>query len=827
MNCPTCGAPDVRIGGDQWECGWCGDFGFLPGYILAQRRAARERQNAWWKNAAVTTRNAALTFVDAVTRLLPTYPESKAFAWRVVLCQVSIGLIESGLWNGTWDDEVDDSVIGRIFYPYRALGNDLADISGISNSVAIEKAVRSRQPLFQSEGQLTDKACGKFWELMIEQLPPYDKEEPSMQDGHLYMGRAFDDENLTESAIEDALCSILPLAAFFAGCTGEKADTRNNRFLGYFTEHWKRLRGEKVDPLDYEDSAVARIVEQFPELKNEYKIEDLFNMHASELLEGIYSADPQRAIAMWRSLPEEQEPLQDDFLSEDFFYILDFLWYYKEFDEDAITPLLDAIREDDVLAEMVFRSRYVCKLHLYLIQAALEQRKTELAEHLYALLQSNPLPRGEWHEDSDEFDSLMEEYADVDDNTPMYRYCFVRVDHGRRYSYLTNGLPVKRGDHVRVPYGKNNELKEGVVHAVGNYTRDNAPWPPEKTKRVLEILPKPQEPVKKEPAAPKPQRVEKETVKSEVPPVTEEAKPTSDADADPVTEAPQGDTPPKKRKSIPVLVAIIVVLAMVVGGILLNRHSQAKRLAAWEQQYQTAVELFAKGNYKKAVELAEDVPESIAEQPALLTVAKAGVALNTNTEDSLRGGIDLLKSAGDLGSFRKQGNDLLTDMTLQLHASIYHEAVVRLRQYEPYIARPYLEELGNYKDAPTLLVYAEALSLAQQFNAASYKQALALLQTIPADYDGELAAEIVDLRDDLPDMIAEREEFEAQLAAYQAQQQQKPKPPQTFNYGGGSTDTGPGSGYSLREDYGDPEDLYEDGDYDDLDEAWDEWEEGW
>lgn len=325
----------------------------------------------------------------------------------------------------------------------------------------------------------------------------------------------------------------------------------------------------------------------------------------------------------------------------------------------------------------------------------------------------------------------------------------------------------------------------------------------------------------------KPQQVEKETVKSEVPPVTEEAKPASDANTTPTAEASQEDTPPKKRKFLPVLIAVAMVLAMVVGGILLSRHSQAKRLAAWEQQYQTAAELFAEGSYKKAVELVEDVPKNIAEQPALLTVAKAGVALNTNTEDSLRRGIDLLKSAGDLGSFRKQGNDLLTDMTLQLHASIYHKAVVRLRQYEPYIARPYLEELGNYKDAPTLFVYAEALSLAQQFNAASYKQALALLQTIPADYDGELAAEITDLRDDLPDMIAEREKFEAQIAAHQAQQQQKPKPPQTFNYGGSSTDTGPGSGHSLREDYDDPEDLYEDGDYDDLDEAWDEWEEGW
>lgn len=53
----------------------------------------------------------------------------------------------------------------------------------------------------------------------------------------------------------------------------------------------------------------------------------------------------------------------------------------------------------------------------------------------------------------------------------------------------------------------------------------------------------------------------------------------------------------------------------------------------------------------------------------------------------------------------------------------------------------------------------------------------------------------------------------------------------TFNYGTGTDDeydgdTGAGSGYSLREDYDSPEDLFEDGGFEDLDEAWDEWEEG-
>ena len=92
--------------------------------------------------------------------------------------------------------------------PYRALANDLADSSGISNSATIEKAVLTRTPLFQSEGLLTDKVCGKFWELMIEQLPPYGKEEPSMQGGDLYMNRGFGAGNSAEHAIEKILRSL-------------------------------------------------------------------------------------------------------------------------------------------------------------------------------------------------------------------------------------------------------------------------------------------------------------------------------------------------------------------------------------------------------------------------------------------------------------------------------------------------------------------------------------------------------------------------------------------------------------------------------------------
>ena len=173
--------------------------------------------------------------------------------------------------------------------------------------------------------------------------------------------------------------------------------------------------------------------------------------------------------------------------------------------------------------------------------------------HLYALLQSNPLPREKWSEDPDEFDSLMKEYADMDDSTPTYRYCFVRVDNGCRYAYLTAGLPVKKGDHVRVPYGKKDELKEGIVHSVGDYTRDTAPWPPEKTKRVLEILPKLQESVKKEPAVPKPQQEH-----------TKPEEPAQSAAPAPAGAAQDTAKPTRKYGRIAIVVICLVLIGWLV-----------------------------------------------------------------------------------------------------------------------------------------------------------------------------------------------------------------------------------------------------------------------
>ena len=471
------------------------------------------------------------------------------------------------------------------------------------------------------------------------------------------------------------------------------------------------------------DSAVERIVEQFPELKDEYESETLSCMMGAQLLEEVYRIDPQRAIAMWRSLPEKQEPLRDSDRAEDFFYLLDFLWEHEDYNEDVLAPLLDAVRKDDTLAEMMFRSHYVCRLHLYLIQAAFEQSKTELAEHLYALLQANPLPREEWREDPDEFKALMEKCSGTGDSTPTYRYCLVRVDNGHRYAYLTAGLSVKKGDHVRVPYGKDNELKEGVVHAVDNYTRDTAPWPPEKTKRVLEILPNPQASVKKESTVPKPQREH-----------TKPEEPVQSAAPAPM-EAAQDTTKPTRKYG---RIAIIVICLVLVGWLIF--------LAA------------------------QNVPES---QPA------AAAPAASRTDSSSMATTPTASYAQYSGKLPVEG--------MPMKALSYTSLGVPDKELK----------CKNF----------EKLELNRKY-----------INVYWYDDSGEMIA---------AGMCAQWEgDSEFMLKSFSQYYPTQPYEGQTF-HSGNASDTGPGSGQSLREDYGDPEDFYEDGGYDALDEAWDEWEEGW
>lgn len=67
-----------------------------------------------------------------------------------------------------------------------------------------------------------------------------------------------------------------------------------------------------------------------------------------------------------------------------------------------------------------------------------------------------------------------------------YDYCEVKIDGiEKSYAYLAPFEPVKVGDEVIVPFGSNNAERTGLVVAVERFTYENAPYPPEKTKRII------------------------------------------------------------------------------------------------------------------------------------------------------------------------------------------------------------------------------------------------------------------------------------------------------------------------------------------------------
>lgn len=276
---------------------------------------------------------------------------------------------------------------------------------------------------------------------------------------------------------------------------------------------------------------------------------------------------------------------------------------------------------------------------------------------------------------------------------------------------------------MRAPYSKKNELKEGIVHSVGDYTRDTAPWPPEKNKRVLEILPNPQASVKKESAAQKPQQ---EHTKPEEPAQSAAPAPAG---------AAQNTTKPTQKYG---RITIIVICLVLVGWLIF--------LAA------------------------QDVPKS---QPA----AVAPAASRTDSSS--------IATTPTASYTQYSGKLPVVDMPMK--ASSY----TSLGAPDKELKCKNFDKLEPNRKYINVYWY---------------------------DDSGELIA---------AGMCAQWEgDSEFGLKSFSQYYPTQPYEGQTF-HSGSATDTGPSSGQSLREDYGDPEDLYKDGDYDDLDEVWDEWEEGW
>ena len=193
-----------------------------------------------------------------------------------------------------------------------------------------------------------------------------------------------------------------------------------------------------------------------------------------------------------------------------------------------------------------------------------------------------------------------------DDGT-VYHYCSVQVQGTRRpYAYLTGGLPLKVGDWVELPFGKDDVPRHGQVKAVMDCTRMVAPWPPEQTKTVIRTIDAPAVTPTTEVAAPESQkRVEqrKKAEKVEVPVIFAPETKAEEPKAEPQVTEPvvsekdeEKSAPPKKPFPLGKIIAAVLAVA-VIAGISISVSSRNKKRAA---AYEAALQELSNGNYTPA-----------------------------------------------------------------------------------------------------------------------------------------------------------------------------------------------------------------------------------
>ena len=606
MRCPWCGSP-VMIRGSSWECGWCGDFGSL------QRTPAKKSQNT----AQITLTLSFVYHVDlpetwndlkkALGQLAPKNPVLSQLLGKVLLHNISTGIQNA---RALPDEKKAEEL--------RTFLTTTTDLNLGENAEEVMRDAK-RGVLFREEAALSETDCGTFWTELLSTRPVED-----------YYNRV-DPDGLFE------LFSELSSAyAYFGGKKdeemGEAQDYQNALEEAYNT-HWqnkvllhpdveraKRLLAQGKFP-DYEDICREVLLVEYPEEVPHESAEDFNELSWDYILDDVFASNTAKGIQMWRRLLDIAEPsLKTDAKTAEKL-LPDWDWLDSP-SHNQVLLLLTAL-DDERFASQLFESASIGRLQYDVLNACRDCGQEKLGQHCLELALKNPYLEENWEKrfrrvftttlpsgsTKPRSHATAKPITDTkpDDGT-VYHYCSVQVQGTRRpYAYLTGGLPLKVGDWVELPFGKDDVLRRGQVKAVMDCTRMVAPWPPEQTKTVIRTIDAPAVTPTTEVAAPESQkRVEqpkKKTESVEIPVISAPETKTEESKAEPQVIEPvvsekdeKKPVPPKKPFPLGKLIAAVLAVA-VIAGISISVSSRNKQRAA---DYDAALQELSSGNYTSA-----------------------------------------------------------------------------------------------------------------------------------------------------------------------------------------------------------------------------------
>ena len=476
-----------------------------------------------------------------------------------------------------------------------------------------------RGVLFREEAALSETDCGTFWTELLSTRPVEDYYNHVDPDGLL-----------------DLLSELSSAYAYFGGKKdeemGEAQDYRNALEEAYNT-HWQnkvllhpdaeraeRLLAQGEFP-DYEDICREILLVEYPEEVPHETAEDFDELSWNDILNDVFASNMAKGIQMWRRLLDIAEPaLKTDAKTAEKL-LPDWDWLDSS-SHNQVLLLLTAL-DDERFASQLFESASIGRLQYDVLNACHDCGQEKLGQHCLELALKNPYLEENWEKrfrrvftttlpsgsTKPRSHATAKPIADTkpDDGT-VYHYCSVQVQGTRRpYAYLTGGLPLKVGDWVELPFGKDDVPRHGQVKAVMDCTRMVAPWPPEQTKTVIRIIDAPADAPTIEVAVPtSPKRVEqpkKEAGKIEVPVISASETKTEEPKTEPqVTESVVSEknekkpVPPKKPFPLGKLIAAVLAVA-VIAGISISVSSRNKQRAA---AYDAALQELSNGNFTSA-----------------------------------------------------------------------------------------------------------------------------------------------------------------------------------------------------------------------------------
>ena len=840
MRCPWCGSP-VMIRGSSWECGWCGDFGSL------QRTPEKKSQNT----AQITLTLSFVYHVDlpetwtrlkkALGQLAPKNALLSQLLGKMLLHNISTGIQRAGALP---DEKKAEEL--RSF---------LHNTNDLNLGESTEEIMRDakRGVLFREEAALSEADCGTFWTELLATRPVEDYYNHVDPDG-----------------LFELFSELSSAYAYFGGKKdeemGEAQDYQNALEEAYHT-HWqnkvllhpdveraKRLLAQGKFP-DYEDICREILLVEYPEEVPHETAEDFDELLWERVLDDVFADDPEKGMEMWRSLLDIAEPSlkADPKTAKEL--LLDWDWLESPTDDQAL-PLLVAL-DDERFVSQLFESAYLDRLQFNVLEICRDCGEETLARHCMDLALKNPCLEEQWRKrytqvlaaapSSKRTKPPARALARTPVSTPAkpagesyYQFCNVQFkEDGAAYAYLTGGISLKAGDFVVVPIGDHQAEKLARVTEVFVCSTQNAPYPPEKAKFVLRKSERTAFPERKKPQHPAPKQADVSAPtesKRAVPPVQsapianpQKSAPTVQSAITPpiVSQTPtEPEITEKKstlsKKPFPFGKLIAAVLAVaVIAGISVSVSNRNKQRAA---AYEAALQELSNGNYTSA------------EQDfSALSGYRDAASLSVYCKYA-----DMYKDRTEYAG----GQDELSNITLQYDTSWQHDVDALETRVKGYKAEKDAAEEAERQRIAAENAAKREQSLKDQYSGKLPVEGMpvsCLKYTSLGEPDKRLNCKNFEKLeqnqkyfnvywyDGNGEMIAAgmcaqwRDDSEFMLKTFSQYYPSGSNKGQTFHYGNGDNNSG-----SIRDDYDNPEDLWEDNQdwYEDEDEAWDEWENG-